>query len=285
MSSALRKNFIPEVFSFFDYREFLLELFRNIKVNQTNYSYRKLSSDFGFSNSYLGTVLAHRRNLSVASAEIIIKKLKFDKLETYYFRLMIKMNNTKDETKKLKLKSEMDDYRTPTQSLSLTQEFEPFIDNRMSHLIVLMIRAYGKQFKADPLWIIRRITVKATAAEINSAMDSLVRMGIVYKEDEEWKIRFNNLVGINSVEPKVLQRMYQGYLNETIKALDLPAEQRELGHISICIDCNRFEELKHKIQEIQKELRIWIREGNRSDEEKMIISLNLGMFPLTDPAV
>ena len=91
----------PDIYQHHDYREFLGEW---VEWNKSvaKFSLRQLSSDCGFSPSYLSLVLSGQRNLSPKAAAQLAQAMDLDSSEQSYFKWLRNLAESSSQEERLK---------------------------------------------------------------------------------------------------------------------------------------------------------------------------------------
>ncbi len=83
----------PVVENYYDYREYLKDLFEWNKKSKTVFSHRYIVQKAGYkSPTVLKDVIDGKKNLTLVSAERFAKAFKLDATDTEYFLLLLKFN-------------------------------------------------------------------------------------------------------------------------------------------------------------------------------------------------
>jgi uncharacterized protein (TIGR02147 family) len=91
----------PNLFQYYDYRQFLKDFIEYKRITGTKYSYRYFSLKAGFSSTnFISLVVKGKRNLSSESIGKIAKGLKFNKQERSFFEDLVFMNQAASHEEK-----------------------------------------------------------------------------------------------------------------------------------------------------------------------------------------
>ena len=82
---GVKVNISSNIYNFTDYREFLKDRYRQLKINDPLFSFRHFSKSAGFgSPNYLKLVMDGKRNLSAEAIAKFAKGLRLDNHESEY---------------------------------------------------------------------------------------------------------------------------------------------------------------------------------------------------------
>lgn len=286
------------IFQYIDYRSFLKDYFEFRRKKIKDYSHRQMVLEFGFSSpGYLSLVMRKERNLGRSGVKKIATTLGFSEHEEAYLVNLVKYCDSGDEQKKEKFYQELLSHKPKDFSVVLDDD-SYFFENRMCSVILMLLNMYGSKFRLEPYWIANRIQVDTTVQEINKAMVYLVSANFLVKTEHGYK---NNAPSVRSSDEKrseKIQVAHKIFLQEAQRALDLPLDEREFGHLTFSLDTKSFGELKKIVKKFQEDVRYWVQEERQKksskktdssevkqnpqrSEEKIAVSLNIQLYPIT----
>ena len=280
-----RNSYQISIYSYLNYREFLLDIYKLIKEDDQSYSYRKFSGDLGFSSlGYIRNVIIGNKNLGKSGLFKISEYFDMNLKERDYFEEIVKYDHasTVEEKKscleKIKRISPTKFHRTITDDLSY------FLANRACSLIGPLILIYGNDFSPEPLWIAEKLKIKLSESEIKKALLFLIEKEIIIVNNGTYQYQSRALRAQDAKTPTSrIQKFHKSILKESEHFLDISVEEREFNSQTMTIPKKKIEGLKEKIKEKNIELVKWIHNGEPKDgnQPKICVSINSQMYPLT----
>ncbi|MFK7824363.1 MAG: TIGR02147 family protein [Oligoflexales bacterium] len=272
------------IYSYQDYREYLLSIYEFRSKNVEYYSYRRFSRDLGFSSfGYIRNIIRGKKNLGEAGVFKISASLKFNKREREYFKDLVAYGQASTTEDKKKFKQNLKDLAPSRFQRIIEEDLSYFLTNRACSIIGPLVIIYGKEFSSDPLWIARRIQFRFSIAEIQQALLFLIENNFLIKKNGNYQYISRKISTPDEVKSNAIQKFHRNLLKESTDALSFPISEREFSHHTLTISQNRLQELKLKMKEMQNELRSWINQGevDTDKKEKICISINMQMYPVS----
>lgn len=270
----------PNLFDYFDYREFLQDYYQFHKKRNSSYSYRLFARKAKLgSPNYLKLVVDGKRRITDRTLFQFARGLGLSRDEEKYFRELVLYQEVSDpDSKELHLRSLLkyqEKQRTPT----------PLKADRIKFLLdwhhsVIRELVSTKDFNEDPSWIAKRLGNKITEAQAKESIELLERLQI-FKRNMNGRLEQSEplLTSSDEVPSHVIRSLHRTFLRKAINSIfSVPIDRRELSGLVISIPQNRMKELKEEIKEFRKKLNRKYGIEKHSDD---VFFVGLYLFPVT----
>ena len=212
------------IFDYFDYREYLGDVYNQLRKTRYGFSYRAFSREVGISShNFLPRILKRERNLSAEFIPLLSKYLKLSAKEEKYFQILVSFNNEHKPSKKEQFLKQLltfrfvsDEYKIEDKKL---QFFNKWYYPVVRELVVIC------DFKEDYNMLARSCVPRISASQAKSAVKFLVKNGFIKKgNDGRYKVT-NQII---STEPEVDSAAAVGCQREA--GGDAPGRSRPNGN-------------------------------------------------------
>ncbi len=271
---------VPNLFDYFDYREFLQDYYQFHKKRNSAYSYRLFARKAKLgSPNYLKLVVDGKRRITDRTLYQFARGLGLNRDEEKYFRELVMYQEVSDpDSKELHLRSLLkyqEKQRTPT----------PLRADRIKFLLdwhhaVIRELVLNTDFREDPVWIARRLGNKISEAQARESLDLLVRLKFLERNsDGKLEQKEPLLTSSDEVPSHVIRSLHRTYLRKAINSIfSVPMEKRELSGLVLSIPGNRLKEIKEELKEFRKKLNRKYGLDKNGDE---VCFVGLYLFPVT----
>ena len=270
---------LKKIYDFDNYREFLKYRYTEAKAQDPKYSFRFFARNAGLSSpSSLKRVMDGERDLTADGVEKFAKALKLNGPEKDFFENLVKFNQATDTTEKQNLAKTLLRSRGYKQLHPLSEaQF-----NCLAFWFFLPIRELVNlpNFKEDPKWIAQKLTPSITEAEAKRALDELMKLGLLERNQEGRLVQTSNDITtgdevVNSAIP-IYHRELLGKAAESLA--NIPKEKRDISALTLGIPPEAVGKIKAMIQNFRKEVVGFL--SNEGGSPETINQLNLQFFPV-----
>lgn len=275
-------NKLP-VTGFVDYRDFLDELYQQAKAITKPYSYEAFASDLGFSaTNSLRLVIVRERQLSVQSAQTIVKALDLRRENRKYFMAMVNHVNARSAKQKALYFQKM--LESKQQSIMSHQEKDQleFLSEWYHWTILEILRLDNA--KSDPEWISNQMNPRVSPDKVRRSLALLESLNLIVADPESGNFHTNTKSPMLALADAAaghlaMTRHHQAMLDLALKALvELPAKQREFNALTVNISFESFEKLRHLIRTFCEEA-LTVESGEQKRD--CVAQLNINLFSLS----
>lgn len=267
-----------DIFSYYNYRDFLRDYYDARKARDRNFSYRWFAMRAGFNSSGLySSIVQGKVNLTDNTTPKFALAMKLTTREERYFELMVEFTHatTPDARQEIfdrmlplmprrmqKAKANQKEYYTSWHYTAVHQA-----------LATLDVRDNYEKLAA-------KIEPQISIADARKAVKLLAELGLVEKNSSGyWKSTTQGLMGGGEVGVDLIHRYQIGMMQLAEEALArFSKEERHISTTTVSISSEGKERILKKLADTQKE----IFEIVRSDTgENQVWQLNLQFFPMT----
>ncbi len=270
----------PNLFDYFDYRDYLQDYYQFHKKRNSAYSYRLFARKAKLgSPNYLKLVVDGKRRITDRTLYQFARGLGLNRDEEKYFRELVMYQEVSDpDSKELHLRSLLkyqEKQRTPTPLRADRIKF--LLDWHHSVIRELVLNA---DFREDPIWIARRLGNKISEAQARESLDLLIRLKFLERNAENrLEQKEPLLTSSDEVPSHVIRSLHRTYLRKAINSIfSVPMEKRELSGLVLSIPGTRLKEIKEELKEFRKKLNRKYGLDKNGDE---VYFVGLYLFPVT----
>ncbi len=268
---------MQSIFCYQDYRRYLQDFYTECNLRNPKFSLRAFAAKLELNVSNIVRIINGERNLSVSSLERIINYLKLREREAEYFTLIVKYNQSKNNSEKQTLYEQVLLFRK-TRLRNLGQEHDEYFSNwhnvALRELLnVLTTPATSKQLSA-------MLIPSPKPNEIRKSLNLLQKLGLINKNSDGTFSLTEQMLSTPNEWTGTAIHLFQIAMAELGKqALDrFPKNQRDISTLTLSLS----EEGLVKIKDILKKARGEILEiANADKKPDRICQLNFQFFPLS----
>ena len=252
------------IFHYDNSRFFLREVLRQKKLKNPGYSIKAWSRKMKFIHaSSLEYLLNGRRKIRLNHLRYIFQGLELTNTEQKYFTALVNSENSKVKEERDLYLDKMKKIADYSQSKSIEEETFAIISNWYYFVILAMTQL--NDFKDDPDWISKRLDNKVSPVEISSAVNRLLRKGLLKREN-----------GVLKATAISLFKLSQGWRSEGVKKITsqtLELAQKRVGKsekdifftTSMTINTNKLKEANALLLEYKAQM-AELMEAEKGDE-------------------
>lgn len=273
----------PNLFDYYDYRDFLQDFYHFHKKRNSAYSYRLFARKAKLgSPNYLKLVVDGKRRITDRTLYQFSRGLGLTRDEEKYFRELVMYQevsdpDSKDQHLKALLKYQ-EKQRTPT---PLTESRSRALTD-WHHLVIRELVA-TKSFKEDPSWIAKRLGGKITESQAAESLELLLKLRLLRRNlDGKLEQCEPLLTSSGEVPGHLLKSLHRFYLRKALASIfSVLPEKREMSGLLLAIPANRMKDVKEEIKEFRKKLN---RKYGMDKNAEEVFFAGLYLFPITQRA-
>lgn len=241
------------------------------QVKNSAYSLRAFSRKLQISASSLSEILQGKRKVSAGQAEKILRNMGSSPREVQ--NLLSLFGKESNQAGPASLKSN----GNPLQLTS--DQFHAIGD--WYHFAILSL-SETKGFKADPLWIAKRLGIKVPQAE--AALERLVRLKLVVWRRTQKTLKLSN-ERLSTSDEVLSQAVRKSHHHDLQLAAEVLVGEtsgddirlRDFTSMTMAIDVMKIPEAKKMIRDFQRKLSAFMETGQQTEVYKVCVHL----FPLS----
>ena len=243
------------IFNYFDYREYLHDVYDHFKRRRYGYSYRTFSREAGISShNFLPRIIRRERNLSEEFIPALGAYLKLSAKEVKYFLALVSFNNAKRVSVKEKHLKQLLTLRVVNEEFKLEDTKLRFFEKWYYPVIRELVAICD--FKEDYNVLARHCIPRITASQAESAVAFLVRNGFIKKnEDGRYHVTDAVVATAPEVDSAIIPRYHKITLQQCVDAVEtIKKEDRNLSSSTLRVSRDVYEEIKQEIYHFRKRL-------------------------------
>jgi len=278
---------MPSIFEYTDYREFLLDYYKEELQKNSSFTFKQMNLNFGFtSNGFIKQVIDKKKNLSTKGGVSISQYLGFDTRSRSYFILLIKLASARTESSRSQFLSKIREFNVKNTSMKIDPKSTEVLFNRMCAVIIMMVKSYKSEFRLDPYWIHKRIKIETDIQTIYSAIQHLLKNGLITQDGDLVKVKRSFLSAGDGKRNKDVQGAHKMLLKEAADLIGSDIDHRDYFHCTFNFPDENVELLKQKVKEIKEDFLSWLisrQKEKKSFKNTRSYSFNFQLYPLFDP--
>jgi uncharacterized protein (TIGR02147 family) len=267
----------PDIYAFFNYREYLSALFNYHKALSPVFSHRYIVTKAGYkSPNSLKNVINGQRHLSVEGAEKFAAAFKMDVKERVYFVMLVKFNSAESQVEKEQCFAELLKLRKISSPVLLKNE-QVDILSAWYHVAIREITALP-DFKNSSLWISRVLNPPISHYDAAQSLKLLKNLGFIKKTQKGWE----QVEQVMQSDPEVYH-VYASLFHREMIRLGMesisrfPHEDREISGTTLRISRSDISRVKKLLQNFRRQLLDFAASSENADQ---VYQLNFQFFPL-----
>ncbi|MBN1578456.1 MAG: TIGR02147 family protein [Chitinispirillaceae bacterium] len=255
----------PEIYDYFDYREYLNDTFSYFKALDSSYSHRKFLADAHIPGStYLLRVLQNKRKLTLKYVANFSEAMKLSPMEANYFLLLVQFGNEKNIDKRDQLLKDLLKIRSAKKTYALQDKklryFEKWYYPVIRDLVALV--NFNNNYKA----LGRMLVPPIKPEQAKGAVQFLLKHGFIkLRQDNQG---YEPSEPVVSTPPRVNSTILSQFHKKNLE-LDIDAfencrlSDRSISSVTMSISGETFEKIRIEIQEFRKRLIALSREDTK----------------------
>jgi uncharacterized protein (TIGR02147 family) len=275
-----KKSDKPNIYGFFNYREYLLALFKHHKAMNPVFSHRFIVSKAGFkSPNSLKNVINGERNLSLKGAERFAEAFKLEKKERIYFIAMVKFNTAQSQVEKERYLAELIKLRKISLPAGINND-QMEILNKWWHVAIREITALP-DFKNSSIWVSRMLTPPIDRKDAAASLKMLKKLGFIRKTETGWEPVEKTMQSAPEVRHVYAARFHRDMIGLGMESISRFAPQlREISGTTLRLSGSDVPRVKILLQNFQRQLLDF---AAGSLDANQVYQINFQFFPLVKP--
>ncbi|MBN1604249.1 MAG: TIGR02147 family protein [Chitinispirillaceae bacterium] len=266
------------VFEYIDYRDFLREHYEEQKELHSFFSYRYFGNKVGLDPSYLLKVMLKTRHLAEKSIPKLTAFLKFNPNETEYFHTMVLFIKAKSQRESKLHFEKLLSIKNVKNKRLVEWQYEYFCT--WYHPVIRSVLEYF-DFKDDYTLLGQQLSPSISEKEARESVRLLEKLKLI-ERDSGGRYKLTDSAITTGSEWRSLA--ISTFQEQTIKLSQESIERhkrelRDISTITMNINEENFEEIRHRITEFRRSIIAYVGETTTPDRT---YQLNMQFFPLTD---
>jgi uncharacterized protein (TIGR02147 family) len=265
-----------DIFNYFDYREYLRDIFAVYKKGQKGFSFRSFAEDSGIkSPTYMNRVINGSRNLSEKYFPNICEYFQLTAAQARYFKTLVDFSNTKDPAQKetvlkkiLTLRYSKGEYKIEDKKLHFYSKW---------YYPVVRELVTVADFQDDFNLLARLCRPRITAVQAQGAVKYLLKNDFIRKNPDGTYSQTHQIISTGmEVNSTILRKYYRQLMAQYMDAIDTEKrENRDISSLTMSVSEKVFQSIKKEIQDFRKRLLTMAKKDAGKPERVCLVGLQL----------
>ncbi len=251
---------IPEqkkinIFDYFDYREYLGDIYALLKKTRYGFSFRSFSREAGISShNFLPRILKRERTLSQEFIPPLSSYLKLGAKEEKYLYALVAFNNENKPSHKEKCLKQLLTLRFVSDEYKIEDKKLNFFDKW--YYPVIRELAVICDFKEDYNMLARSCVPRISAAQAKGAVQFLLKNGFIEKlPDGKYRVTNQIISTEPEVDSAIIPKYHKVTIQQCVDAIEtVPKADRNYSSSTMLVSKELYEEFKKEIYHFRKRL-------------------------------
>ncbi len=268
----------PNILEYSDYRLFLQDMYRHLKICQPAFSFRYFSLKAGFrSPNFYKLVMDGQRNLSRASIAKFAKILKLSAEESRFFTLLVLLAQSRTLAEKQAHTEGILQFRSYQNIHPLAREQYDYL--AQWYVVPVREMIVMPAFRQNPQTIAKKFLTPVTPKQVEAALRLLQKLGLIAKNaDGQWLQSQALLSTGDLVSSTAATSFHHQMMTRAQEALTRDHKNRDISSVTIALSQQTFQKLQKRIQKFRKEL---LALADQESAPDAVYQMNFQLFPLT----
>jgi uncharacterized protein (TIGR02147 family) len=268
---------MPNIYTYIDYRKFLLDVIAEKKLTNPRFSCRQLSKRLGVSAATFVRILNGKRNVSKKLLPKFIDYFKLRERAAEYFSLLVEMAHVKGAEKKNIAYKKILDFRSERINNIAPQEYSLFEQNYLIALReIIDIKGDIKDFES----LGKSLRPEVSGREAKKGLQTLLNLKMIAEGENK---RYYAPETLLTTGEKWESVAIQGYQSEMIKLADnalmkYPKDERDISTLTVGVSSEEIVRIKEILRQARQEI---LAVAEHSQSREYVYQLNVQLFPMS----
>lgn len=276
-NSASKKR--PNIFTYHDFREFLLDWVDHLKKRDGHFSLRKLAALVGVSPGLLPQVMSRKKRLTKKTLEKLTPHLGLSNNELSFLghlRDLSESSQQEDRERAYKRLLGFKQYRElNSQHLEAYRYLNSWLNVTIREMTAL------DNFRLDPIWIKKQLRSNVPLSEIESSIELLTDLGHIKIDEQGQPLPSKQRILCDGGVFKLsMSQFHTQMLGKAVDSIyETPSEQRNLISRTVAIEDSDFDKIQAIMSEAMEKIYEVTKDNVKSNSN--VYHITHLAFPLT----
>lgn len=230
--------------------------------------------------NYLQLVITGKRNLTPAMAARFADACGLTSDSADYFSRLVDFNQATTQTDREQCYAKLSAFERYRNAQKLDVAHAAYFSNW--YIPAIRELCASPAFVCDPQWIASVLVPQIKPQEASHALEVLLDLGLLARTATGGVQQGASVVSTGPATHGLhLRRYHAEMMHRATVAMELvPAAQRDLSSLTLCLSTEGIERVKHKIQEFRREL---LELSENESRREQAVQVNFQLFPLSVP--
>lgn len=265
-----------DIFNYFDYREFLRDLFAVYKKSENSFTFRSFAGDADIqSPTYMNRVINGSRNLSEKYIPNICGYFQLTVSQTRYFKTLVEFSNTKDPAQKENILKKILSLRYSRGEFKIKDKKLHFYSKWYYPVVRELVTV--ADFQDDYNLLARLCRPRITAVQAKGAVNYLMKNDFIKKNPDGTYSQTHQIISTGmEVNSTILRKYYRQLMTQYMEAIDSEKrENRDISSLTMSVSEKIFQSMKKEIQDFRKRLLSMAKKDAEQPERVCLVGLQL----------
>lgn len=265
--------------SFLDYRDYLAEVYRVRKAEQSWYSYKAMGDRAGMDASLVAKVLLKSRQIADDAIPRFAETCGLTGLQAAYFAAMVRFTKAKDDSEAKEWFEKMLSLRLP-EARRLEGDAYAFYQ-RWYHTAIRAVLDYFEYDGSEPCALGAHLLPPISGEQVQESVALLESLGLIAQNpDGHYKPTEKGVTSGSGWKSVAVHTFQSETLRLALEGLDrIPKNQRNYSTLTMGLSEGDFEEVKNRVREFRQQLVKFIHSRPHGDR---VYQMNIQLLPLTE---
>jgi uncharacterized protein (TIGR02147 family) len=270
---------MPDIYSYFNYREFLRDFYKEQKARNPAISYQYLALKAGFkTKSFIPHVIEGKKNLSKESIYKLAMAMKLEKKAFSYFEDLVSFNQAKTLEQRNYLFARLSEYNRRNISRVVQKKqydfYTKWYHNTIRELVTLI------DFKEDYKKLARMVKPPINPKQARESVLLLLQLGLIEKKQGRYSQTNRAITTGDEVQSLAVQNFHVQNLVMAADAVTIcPVEEREVSSLVVGLSSKGFKTVKEEIRQFRKRL---VDIVDLDDAAERVYTINFQFLPSSE---
>ncbi|MCB9674833.1 MAG: TIGR02147 family protein [Alphaproteobacteria bacterium] len=275
----------PDVFAYLDFRTFLADWFEARKREDPAYSYAAFAAASGCSKATLANVIRGERTPRPATLDAFANAMSLSPAAKNYLGMLVELDAARDAGRRLAVMERLLTNERYGQFRNADRHSAADIDRYLAQWWIPAIREMVALpgFREDPAWIARQMHPPIEAAQAAQAIDTLLSLGFVERNDQGQLVQSEIRFGTDAeTQQAAVTRFYRERIPELLRGLDSArARTQHVMGATISLDRGSVPEAKARLHEMVNQLAT-VADSRPREAEARVFQVLVMMVPVSE---
>lgn len=273
---------MKSIYSYLDFREFLLDYYNNMKESDSSFSYRSFSADLGIkAPNFLQWIIEGKRDISTKKIVPVASIIGLNEDETQYFTILVSFGQAKSISEKDKYFNRLLELRKPF-VVSILDEYQyDHFSNWYNEAIRVLLNMID--FHPNDQYSFRRLArmlrPKISESQARGAIKKLLSLGMAKRDEQGYIRQTERLISTgDEIKSFYVKRYHEEMIDLAKASIDnIPSEERDISGITMNVSDACFDLIKKEIQQTRKRILELV---DMDKDSNNLYQLNMQLFPI-----
>lgn len=270
----------PSVFDYIDYRTLLRDLYEYWRSQKDFFSYRYIGRRVGFSSAgFFTNILQGKRNISPQFVFKFAQLFEFSARETEYFEALVQFDQAKQHDQKKFHYEKILAMRKSKVGRLAADQYEYF--DKWYYVAIRELLNFHP-FKGDYADLARRVRPYIKPSEAKSAVELLVRLGLVRRtENGTYELTEKTVTSYPDVPLVAVHNFQHATMDLAKESIDrFSRNKRSVSTLTLSLSRETFQQIDEKLASFRREVMELVK--NDPNTVDRVYQFNFQIYPLTD---